>query len=409
MPSPACPPSCPQQASFFRQEALDAHLRDTHGKDILRVSPLWSWAVILTVAALVAAGLAFSILARVEIIERGPGILRPEGGVRLLTAPGSGVVSKILARTGDNVRAGDPILRLDFPQLQGAVLEADRALNAHSQEYSPVEKCQAALFDQQIATGKNRIKQLEQEIASLCRARGRSSARMVANQELYKHGIIGRFAMQEFEDQFEGAQRSVAASEQSLTQARQELTALETQRRQQIWKQSTEETLARAKRQALELSLRQTLILSPVDGIVDGVVLRPGDQVQTGGLTAKVIPIGTPLVVMAFLREKDRAFVSVGDAVVLELAQYPYSEFGTLRGRVERIGTDLASTTEIIEAFSSTEARRESPSFKVDIRLEPAPGSKLALRPGMILEARFTLRRQRLLTIALDPLRRWLE
>ena len=395
--------------ALFRQEALDAHLEEKEGKDILRVSPGWSWAIIVTVASLIVAAVAFATLGRVEITEKGPGILRPQGGVRLLTASGPGVVAEVLARTGDQVRAGDPIMRLDSPQLQGAVLEADRALNAHSRDFSKVERSQAILFEQQIGTAQDRIQQLTREVASLQRTRERAAKHLAANQELHREGILGKLGLQDDEDQFDSAQRSVAASEQSLKQARQELTALETMRRQQVWKQSTEVDLARAKCQALDLSLRQTLILAPVDGVVDGVVLRPGDQVLSNGLTAKVIPTGTPLVVIAFLREKDRAFVREGDRVTLELAQYPHSEFGTLRGRVERIGTDLASVTERMEAFGSAEARGEGSSFKVEIRPEPASDTKLLLRPGMILDARFTLRQQRLITIVLDPLRRWLK
>ena len=115
---------------------------------------------------------------------------------------------------------------------------------------------------------------------------------------------------------------------------------------------------------------------------------------------------------IAFLEEKDRAFVKEGDLVALELAQYPHAEYGTLRGRVERVGSDLASPTEIKEAFGAATAPTEDPSFKVVLKLELAPGTKLAqmpLRSGMILKARFTLRRQRLITIAIDPLQRWLK
>jgi hypothetical protein len=76
---------------------------------------------------------------------------------------------------------------------------------------------------------------------------------------------------------------------------------------------------------------------------------------------------------------------------------------------VERIGTDLASPAELQEAFGSPEARREGPCFRVEIRIEPPPEGPLSLRPGMLLDARFTLRRQRLATLVLEPLRRWLQ
>lgn len=405
---PALPPGSNPMA-MFRREALEAHLQDKQGEDLLRVGPLWSWAVVMTVSALVLAALVLSTFGRVEITERGPGIIKPQGGVRTLTVPAPGIVVEVYARTGAQVRAGDPILKVDSPQLRGAALEADKALQAHSIEFSAVARSQAILFDQQITTLRARILQLTREIDSFRRSRERAEIRLKANQELQRQGIIGKLGIQEFEDQFESAQRSLASSEQALKQANDELASLEAQRRHQVWQQSTQAALARAKRQAVEYTLAETLIHAPVEGVVDGVVLHPGDQVQAGSLAAKVIPVGTTLVVTAFLREKDRAFVKVGDHVILELAQYPYSEFGTLRGRILRLGTDLASAAEIQEAFGTTEGRGPGPSFKVDIRLEAPMPAGFSLRPGMILEARFTLRKQRLITLVLDPLRRWLK
>jgi multidrug resistance efflux pump len=393
--------------ALFRREALEAHLSERGGRDILRISPLWSWVVVLTVAVLAAWALAFAFLGRVEVTERGPGILRPQGGVRLLAVPVPGVVVDVCARTGDHVRAGDPILRVDSPRLQGAVLEADRALSAHGRDFSGVARTQAILFEQQLRTAQERIRKLALELASHQRVRDRSSSRLAAHQELHRLGILSRLGLQEHEDQFENAQRTVAACEVQLDLARQDLAALRVQRRQEVWQQGKELSLARARRQALDFT--PSSVLAPVGGIVDGLVLRIGDQVQTGGLAAKVIPVGTPLVVIAFLKEKDRAFVREGDGVILELAQYPHAEFGTLRGRVVRVGTDLASAGEVREAFGPAEGRAAVPAFKVEIQPEAPPDGRITLRPGMILDARFTLRRQRLATLVLDPLRRWLR
>jgi len=48
----------------------------------------------------------------------------------------------------------------------------------------------------------------------------------------------------------------------------------------------------------------------------------------------------------------------------------------------------------------------------VELQILPQRPKRLrnvALRPGILLQARFVLRRQRIVTLVLDPLRRWLE
>jgi multidrug resistance efflux pump len=408
---PVSSPTNPESQTTFRREALDSYLEEAEGKGILQVSPLWTRVVTVTLGCLIMAAIVFAIFGKVEVTERGRGILKPLGGVRLLNAPGPGVVGAVLARTGDHVRAGDAILRLDSPQLQGALLEADQALQARAQGFAEVARSKDLHFQQQIRTQEERILQLTQEVTSYRRVGERTLQRLGANQELFRLGIIGKHDLQQHEDQLDNAQRAIAASEQALKNARQEMVGIQSQRQHEVWSQTTEEAQARARRQSLELSLRESLITAPVDGIVDGVVLRPGDQVPMGMLAAKVIPVGTPLLAIAFLAEKDRAFVREGDVVALELAQYPHSEFGTLRGRVDRVGTDLAGSTELTEAFGSAAAPGEGASFRVEIRLEPQDGKqeRITLRPGALLNARFTLRRQRLITLVIEPLKRWLK
>lgn len=410
--APTTPPPSVPDLLIFRREALEAHLREIEGKGILKVSPLWSWTLVVTLGSLVLAGLIFSFFGKLEVTSKGPGILRPAAGVRRLTAPGPGVVAEVLAHTGVSVRAGDPILRLEFPALLGSALEADQALRAKGREFAEVARSRAMLYQLQVRTADERILALTRENASYRRGLDRAGQHLAAHRELYRQGIIGKLEADRYEDQFEESQRAVAASDQSLRQAKQDRTFLETQRREQTWSQTTDEAQARSRRDSLEFSLRQSLLTAPVDGNVDGLVLKPGDQVQGGAQVAKVVPADAPLQGIAFLDEKDRAFVKEGDRVDLELAQFPHSEFGTLRGRVERVGSDLASATEIADAFGTAQFMPEQPRFKVLIRLEVdglgGPG-RMTLRSGMTLKARFTLRRQRLVTLVIEPLQRWLR
>ena len=78
---------------------------------------------------------------------------------------------------------------------------------------------------------------------------------------------------------------------------------------------------------------------------------------------------------------------------------------------MERIADDLASQFELREALGDNPLPAQ-PTFRVELRITDAGAVTRAgasLRPGMLMNARFTLRRQRLITLVLDPLRKWLR
>jgi len=196
-----------------------------------------------------------------------------------------------------------------------------------------------------------------------------------------------------------------------MVQLRQDRSSLESQRQHNQWQRLQDLSGSQSKRDALDSTLRQTHVLAPVAGFLEALVARPGDLLQPGQTIAKLIPEDSPLQVVAFLPEKDRAFVKPGDQVQLELEAYLFTEFGTLKGIVKRIGSDLASQYEIQNALGEA-GKLETPGYRVEIELSPERPKHLAgvkIRPGMLLQARFTLRRQRLITVVLEPLRRWLE
>jgi hypothetical protein len=79
-------------------------------------------------------------------------------------------------------------------------------------------------------------------------------------------------------------------------------------------------------------------------------------------------------------------------------------------GRIERIALDLASGAEVSDVLGDR-ATIAVPSYQVAIRLdgsESLTNVAIRLRPGMLVEVRFPLRQQRLITLILAPLRRWL-
>ncbi|WLT33477.1 HlyD family secretion protein [Geothrix sp. PMB-07] len=397
--------------SLFRKEALEHLFQEEDVREPLRVSPPWTWSLLWVMAALVASSIAVSIFGKVEMISTSHGILQPAAGVRQLQAQVAGVVSKLYGHSGDRLRQGQPVARIEAAQLQSTLIETDRQLQLLRSEGQGFTAREEKLTQDQIQAIQSKIAKQKAQIASFRSSVEHLRGKAQKSERLLKEGYTSQSDVAEAKDALNAGLRQQEAAEQQLVQIMQELSALESARQRQLWQHSQEMSGIQSKRDALDATLRQTEILAPVDGFLEALVARPGDVVQAGQTLAKLIPEDSTLQAVAFLAEKDRPYVRPGSLVNLELEAYPFAQHGTLKGRVSRIGNDLVSPYEIREVLGE-EAKLEVPSFRVEIEILPDRPKRLShvtLRPNMLLQVRFTLKRQSIITLALDPLRRWLE
>ena len=93
----------------------------------------------------------------------------------------------------------------------------------------------------------------------------------------------------------------------------------------------------------------------------------------------------------------------------MQLDQLPHAQYGTLRARIVRIADDLASPAELRDALGEDQ-KLAAPSYRVELEITDARAADAAhvkLRTGALMNVRFTLRRERLVTLVLSPLKRW--
>jgi multidrug resistance efflux pump len=370
----------------------------------LRVSAPWTWALLWTLAAAVAAGLIFASLAKVEVNAQGRGVLQAQGGVRNLFAQVDGSVSKLMAYSGTKVKAGDPILHLESAPTLAALFQSDRQLQQQRSGAKGFNELQDALYGQQVAKLKARIALLSTEESSYGQTIQLYREKVAATEELLQQGIVSQMNVGEAKEALQQARRQQDDSRQSLAQAQQELASLQGQHQGQLLQRAESMNEAVTKREALDYTLRQGDVLAPVDGCLEAMLVKPGDAVRAGQVLGRLVPEGTALQVVSFLPEKDRAFVHAGDVAQVEVDQLPYAEYGILKARVKRVAEDFASPDEISDALAG--AKLEGSFVRIELEALPGQGRSLPLRPGMLLSVRYTLRRQRLITVIFDPLRR---
>jgi multidrug resistance efflux pump len=393
---------------LFRREAIDHYLADREAGVVTAVSPPWTWTVLLVVAALSVTALALAVFARVEVTARARGMLRPIGGVHLLTSPVAGTVSQVLARSCELVQEGTALLRLESAPLQAQLLEAERQLERRQSEAGTYSRRREGVFVEQQQLLRARVAMLEEQARSMEESVALFERKLGAGRELRAVGLMSEMNVEDAQEALAQARRQLNATRQALAQTRQESSVLEAARQQEQWGREQELHAAEDRREALTFSLRQLTIQAPAGGVVEALAVKPGDVLQAGQVVGRLVPRDAALQVVSFLAEKDRAFVKPGDEVRLELDQLPYEEFGRLRGRVLRIGQDLATLLEVREALGEA-AGALGPTYRVEIEVVGAPRAAPGdLRTGMLMDVRYALRRQRPITLLFEPLRRWL-
>ncbi len=80
---------------------------------VLRQSPIWSRTIMVTLILLACFGIGWAYFAKIEQVVPATGQLKPEGAVKEVQAPVSGVVKTVNVKDGDLVKPGDLLLTFD--------------------------------------------------------------------------------------------------------------------------------------------------------------------------------------------------------------------------------------------------------------------------------------------------------
>jgi len=80
------------------------------------------------------------------------------------------------------------------------------------------------------------------------------------------------------------------------------------------------------------------VFVSPINGQIDFLnFLKTNDYVQTGQELFKIVPDESEMIGQVFLPEQGSGKVIEGQEVLIKLDNYPYTQFGSIKGRVKNI------------------------------------------------------------------------
>jgi len=399
-------------STFFREAALEHYLSADREGTALRVTSPAAWVILAGCMVIVLGTLLVAAVTTVEISGSARGVLRPAGGVQTLLCEVGGVVTHVYAASGDHVREGNLLLTLQSAGLQSELIQADRDIQLLESQAKPFQSRQSKAFLEQETTLRSRVATLEAEVESRSQSTATFERKLARTAELERSGLLSASSTDDAREALAEARRQVSGSRRALFQARQELSSLLATKDDTLWKAEQALQSARARRDALAILLSRLTIRAPAGGVLEGLVAKPGDLIQTGEPVGKLVPSQNHYRIVSLLPEKDRAYAKVGDTVKVELDQYPHREFSEIAARITRIEDDLASARGVRDA-AGEDLKPDGAAYLMYLDLtEPLPQDvpREALRSGMLLTARYVLRREHPIAFLFSgPLRRRLR
>ncbi|KZY57639.1 MULTISPECIES: HlyD family type I secretion periplasmic adaptor subunit [unclassified Oleiphilus] len=421
----------------FRSTPITQALND-HGNVIKSRRLLWL--IILISFSFI----CWTAYAEVDELVRGVGKVIPSKQLQLVQNLEGGILSELLVEEGEEVEAGQVLLKLDDKQLASRFREREqvvRVLQARSErlraeaqggELSFSESLvrddqalvreQQALFTQrleQLRASKVIISQqiqqkhqlLDQLQGQLRQSRAQEllvKKELAILEPLFEQGVVSEVELIRSEKSVLEAKGRASDIELKLPQIESSIKEL-TNRRAQLELDFRSESrlelndvlaeLAQMSQghDVLEDRVDRTQVRSPVNGIVKELMVTTlGGVIQPGMDLVSVVPMEDALLIETKVRPADIARLYPGQKAMVKFTAYDFTVYGGLEAELVHISAD-SSTNEQGDSFYLVRVKTRDNNLKFGDKLLP-------VIPGMIAQVDILTGKKTLLTYLLKPI-----
>lgn len=400
-----------------------AFINDIRSASELR-TPRTSRFLLVSIIALLAAGVTWAHFAELDEVKRGNGRVVPSRQIQVLQSLEGGIVREMLVYEGAIVMQGQILMKIDdtkFASELGEVRER-RAVNAArvarleaevqggNEPEFPDELVRIA--PQAVQTERNvfdaRLKKLNNDIDVLVQQQIRlaDSLKLLNRQVELTHNLYVQKIVPEIE---------MLQQDQKVAEMKGQLAEVQSRidNTRASFRSQSEEDLAKSRGDLAVLDqtiksaqdrVRRAELRSPVNGVVNKLnVTTVGAVIQPGGNMMDIVPLDDTLLVEGRIRPQDIAFIRPQQDAVVKLSAYDSSVFGSLEGKVERISADT-----IIDDKPERGEKGET-FYRVMIRTNKnhlgTDGRPLPIIPGMVATVEILTGKKTVLDYILKPAR----
>ena len=284
----------------------------------------------------------------VEEVTRGNGNIIPSSREQVIQSLDPGIVTEIMVKEGDMVEKDQILMKLDDTRSSAVLRESEAKVanleatiarlkaEAYGTKLSFPESVSPELRRREIAAYKARRQVMVDAINGLSQSKAALDREIAITAPLVSEGYVSEVELLRMRRDSadlatqisERRNRYKAGANNELLQAESELA------------QSKENVAMRAD------PVERSQIRAPMRGIVKGIkVTTIGGVVNAGEDIMQIVPVDDKLLVEAYIRPQDIAFIRAGQPALVKVSAYDYSIYGGLEGKVTLVGADTVSNS----------------------------------------------------------------
>lgn len=284
----------------------------------------------------------------IEEVTRGQGNVIPSSREQVVQSLDPGIITEILVKEGDIVEKGQVLLKLDDTRSSAVLRESEAKVQNLE---AMIARLKAEAYGKELSFPKNVSNELRQREHAAYVARRRAVTDAVSSLTASKAALD-----KEIEITAPMVVQGVVSEVELLRMRRQssELTLQITERRNRYMADANNE-LVQAESELAQAKENMAMRADPVDrsqirapmrGIVKDIQINTvGGVVNVGQDIMQIVPLDDKLLVEAYIRPQDVAFIRPGLPAVVKVSAYDYSIYGGLNGKVTLISPDTVSNS----------------------------------------------------------------
>ena len=399
----------------------------------------WSRGIVWSLIGLTSFSVIYGLIARIETSVNANGKLRPIGGVTSITAPFNAPVQQVLVKEGQVVKKGQPLiqlreqavrnqrvhlgsqlktwetqsnllaLRLGLPGPPPGTPAANRQLRVEQQDMQL--RLQAAT--EELKRSEINLEQQASDLLSLRRRQAIENNITDRMKRLVKEGAMTRLELDRQEQRIAELEGTIFRTEKELESARYRIRESQLKQRQipaaefkQLYAQYDNARLQLSSVQANldELNERVQLgkLIAPVAGRVFDLTVKPGEILTPARAALQIVP-GNSLDVELSVSNRDIGFLLPGMPVDIRVTSFPFTDYGSLKGTITRIGADALPP----------DGQNPQETFPVKVKIDTnelsRKGRTYELRAGMAVTALIQLGSRPVISLISDRIGGFME
>lgn len=346
------------------------------------------WTITL-LALFLAVFLVWAYFSNVEEVTRGQGSVIPSSREQVIQSLDPGVLSEMLVREGDLVERGQVLLKLDTARSSAVYREAKNKVDAleataarlrseaHGVPLKFPASVPAELVARETAAYRARTRAVNETVQGLEQSKKLLDKEIAITEPMAAKGVVSEVEILRMKRQSNDLQLQITERRNKFqSDANTDLVRVEAD-----LAQSEEAAAARAD------PVKRSEIKAPLRGVVKNIKINTvGGVVGAGQDIMEIVPVDGPLLVEAYIRPQDVAFIKPNDDALVKLTAYDYAIYGGLEGKVKLISPD---TLQDNRRPSELKLNPDESFYRVIVQttshdLKDKNGKEMPIIPGMI-------------------------